>query len=175
MTKRKSPQGFTLVELLVYMGILTVFLTTSIVFAIDLIKTSQRARISLEVQQNIRFAMERMVREIRAADDLNAGASTFETSPGVLSLAHDNGSLDPTVFDVSGGILRITQGAGSAIDLTTDDVAITNLVFHNYSVSGKTTNIQIEITIQYRNAVGGVIYDVSSSRRSSVVIRERED
>ncbi|MFH1712098.1 MAG: type II secretion system protein [Patescibacteria group bacterium] len=175
MQRWQQKNGFTLVETMIYVSIIAVFLVSVVFFALEIVQTSQRARIQLEVDQNIRFAMERMVREIRAADDVNTGSSTFGSHPGVLSIANDSLALDPTVFDVSSGALRLKYGSASALELTSDDVVVTNLVFTDFSRSNRTKNIRISMTIEYIKADAGKIYDVSSTRQTSVVIRERSD
>ncbi|MBI4117663.1 MAG: hypothetical protein HY453_01110 [Parcubacteria group bacterium] len=167
--------GFTLIELIIYTLLVSGIMVTLTNLALDIVSASQKARAKQEVQQNARLLMNRILYEIRTANDLNTGSSTFDTHPGVLSLAKDSGSLDPTVFDVSAGVSRITQGVGSAVELTSDKVTVTNLVFKNKSISGRTKNIKIEITVQHKNPDGRKEYNVSASVQSTGVIRERED
>ncbi|MBU1126577.1 type II secretion system GspH family protein, partial [Patescibacteria group bacterium] len=169
-----SKKGFTLIELVLYIAIIAGFLTTTIFFAMRVVEGGQRARIHAEVQQNLRVAMERIDREIRSAVDLNVAGSTFNAHPGVLSLEGESGE-DPIVFDIQGGILRLSKGASGPYNLTSNDVEVTNFVVKNHSVSNRTKVIQIEMTVRYASTADSVAYDVESSARTSVVLRTQSD
>lgn len=168
-------KGFTLIETIVYVTLVSILVLVFVNFALDVVGTAQKSRVRQEVQQNARFAMERITQEIRAASSLNTGSSTFNSHPGVLSLATDDVLTDPIVFDVSGGVLRISEAGGGAQDLTSSKMTVTSLVFTNLSVSGRTTNIKTELTIEYKNPEGSEIFNASTTLKSAAVIRERED
>lgn len=172
---KKNQRGVTLLELLVYVTLISILAIVFVNFTLDIVGTSQKARVKQEAQQNARIALERISRAIREADSLNAGASTFGSNPGVLSLAMDDGAVNPTVFDVSGGVLRITEGVGSPQAITSGEFDVTNLVFTNRSISGRTTNIKTEITVAHPNPENIEIFDAEVSLRSTSVIREDEE
>ncbi|MDP2631983.1 MAG: type II secretion system protein [Candidatus Uhrbacteria bacterium] len=174
MKRLSNKKGFTLVETVLYIAILAVFLVSAVQFSLSIIASAQKVRTLHEVEQNARFAIERIRKEIRTADNINIGSSTFGSSPGVLSLVDDDPTNDPTTFDVSAGTLRITQGAGSATALTSSTVNVSNLVFTDLSVSGRTRNIKIELTVEWANT-SSTEYSTSVSRTTSVVVREEED
>ena len=165
-------QGVTLLEMLVYITLVSILVLAFVGFALDVIGTAQKARVKQEVQQNARFAMARMIYEIRSANGLNTGSSTFGSHPGVLSLATSTPVTNPTVFDVSNGRLRIKQGASAAQDLTSSKLTVSNLVFTNRSVSGRTSNVKIELTIEHPNPENIEIFDVAVSLKGSAVIRK---
>ncbi len=159
-------KGFTLIETIIYISIISVFLVSVIQFSTNAIRSGEKARVIHEVQQNARFGLERVAREIRASDGVNTGASTFDSHPGVLSLSTTSGT---TVFDVSSGVLRINEGSG-AVNVTTNTVTITNLVFEDFSVSNKTQNIRVSITVEYAGN-DSLEYNTSKTFNTSVVIR----
>ncbi len=85
---------------------------------------------------------------------MNTEASTdfgvnLATTPGAtLDLDMPDAGRDPTTFDVSSGVLRISQGAGSAIPLTSNDVEVTNLtIYDRTSVNGRSKNIKFTLTV----------------------------
>ncbi len=166
--------GFTLIGIIIYIAIFFLFFVALVQFSQNIVLTAEKARVIHEVEQNARFALERITREIQSADDVNVGASTFESHPGVLSLADDTLANDPTVFDVSDGRLRITEGAGSPILLTSSKVTVTNLVFTDLSITDRTKNIHISLTVEHANAES-ITYTTSISIQNSIVIREEED
>lgn len=170
--KIKSAFGFTLIELIIYITVIGIIAAGIVTYSIDLTTTSQKARVKIEVQQSARFAMERMLQELRASNGVNVGSSTFGSSPGVLSINVETPADSPTVFDVNSGLLRITQGAGSAEPLIADHLEVTNLVFENRSNSSRTQNIKIALTVAHPNPTNSDIYNASFTVNGSVVIRQ---
>jgi len=147
-----SKKGFTLIEILIYTAMVAIFLVTAVNFSLDVIEGKAKARSMREVQQNSRFAIEKMTQEIRRAEDINLAESVFDTHPGVLSLAMPEAEKNPTVFDLSlDSALRITQGTSTPEILFSNQVAATNLVFTNLSPLAWSKNIKINLTVQYKN------------------------
>ena len=93
------------------------------------------------------------------------------TNPGKkLSLAQ-TAPNDPTIIDVSGGKARITQGAGSALNLNSTETTVTNLTFTNYtSGDGKTENVALALTVN-SSLVGSHEYTESVTVRSTAEVR----
>ncbi len=170
-----SEKGLTLLETIVYMALVSIVVLAFVSFALDVVGTAQKARVQQEVQQNARFVVERINHEIRSASSLNAGSSTFDSHPGVLFLATDDVLTNPIVFDVSGGVLRISEAGGAAQDLTSSKMTVSNFVITNLSVSGRTSNVKVELTIDYKNPEGSELFNANSTMRTSGVIREQED
>lgn len=114
--------------------------------------------------------MERMMQEIRAAEGINLGGSTFGSHPGVLSLATSVPATNPTIFDVSGGVLRMTQVCVSApVPLTSSGLSVTNLVFTNLSVNNRTTNVRVSLTVEHPNPDGIELFNASSVIEAAAV------
>lgn len=171
---KENQSGFTLVELVIYIVVISTSAVLLTYLSIDLVTGAQKARVNQEVQQNARFAMQRIVQELRHANTVNTGSSTFGSSPGVLSLGVDTVGNDPTVFDVASEVLQITQGANGPYPLTTDKVRVTNLVFDNRSTP-KTSNIKVTLTIEHVNPSNQETYNASQTLSTTVVVREDVD
>lgn len=167
--------GFTLVEIIVYIFVVAVILVGVTYYAIDVIGAQTKARSYQEVQQNARFAIKRITQEIRAADDLNEGSSVFGTNPGTLSLVHQDPTKDPTVFAVTGGRMTITQGTSGPYYLTSDKVTVTDFTLTNLSVSERTRNIKITLTVEHVNPENRNEFEADVTVQSSAVIRVRSD
>lgn len=164
-------KSFTLIELLIYAGILILFLTFSILFFWDIIFGNIKESAYREVQQNARFSMTKIGHEIKKAKSIiSPSAGSTSTS---LSLEMVNPDFNPTVFDLSEGKLRITQGGNPPIFLTTDRVVITNLVFTNLSYSGTPGTIRIEIEIEHKNPANRPEYEASIELKSTFSLLEK--
>lgn len=90
-------KGFTLIELIIYIGIVVVVLLVAVNFSWEIIYGNVKAQSWREVQQNTRFAMEK------------------------ISQALENGQ-NPSIFTVTNNILY-----QNAVALTADRVKVTNL------------------------------------------------
>ena len=139
----KKIDGFTFIELILYISIVTLMLSAIIPFAWNIIGGGVKSSAEQEVSSQARYVSERIKWEIRDATDINSVSATS------ISLAKPNLSLNPTTIDLSTGKIRITQGpAGTPYNLNSDDTTITSLTFINYSSSdNKTKHIQFTFTI----------------------------
>lgn len=138
-----SSKGFTLIELILYISIVTIMVSAIVPFAWNIIGSGTKSSTEQEVNSAARYVSERIKWEIRDATGINSVAATS------ISLAKSNTSLNPTVIDLSGGKIRITQGPfGTPYNLNSDDTTVTSLTFTNYtSLDNKTKHIQLTLTI----------------------------
>lgn len=143
----KSQGGFTYIELLIYMVICTIMLNTLVPFAWNVIETGAKSATQQELSSNARFASEIIKYEIRNASGFNVGTSVFGTNPGTLSLIDFTAGNNPTIFNVASGKLMMKQGAGAAVQITSNDVTVTNLTFTNYTSGAISENIQFLLTL----------------------------
>jgi prepilin-type N-terminal cleavage/methylation domain-containing protein len=143
----KNQQGFTLIELLIYIALLTIFITGAIFFAWDIIFGRVKSSVQQELNQNMRFASQRIAYEIRNASAINLVSATN------LSLAQADSARNPTIISLSAGRIMIGWGSSGSCPttapcpLTSSDVAITTLTFTNLS-SGNAANVRFSITGQ---------------------------
>ena len=86
-TTCQEERGFTLLEALVYMLITGVVLSFATFFFFQLVTTQAKSAAIAEVTRNARFALTRVAIELREAQRINFGASTFGSSPGTLGVA----------------------------------------------------------------------------------------
>ncbi|KKQ98559.1 MAG: hypothetical protein UT24_C0009G0059 [Candidatus Woesebacteria bacterium GW2011_GWB1_39_12] len=138
----KFSRGFTLVELILYIAIVTMFMTGVIYFTSDIVYGRVRSQVHQEVNQNMRLAVKIIMYEIRNASGVNS------VSASSISLASTDAGRNPTVIDrdVSSGRLRIGYG-GNQYFLTSNKVTVTALNFTDFSTAGS-TNVRFSITIE---------------------------
>lgn len=76
LERRHNDQGYTLVELLVAMGVFSIFLAMFIAGVTSVSRASTQARIDAQTSSSIGIAMQRIERSVRYADAINyPGAS----------------------------------------------------------------------------------------------------
>jgi hypothetical protein len=123
------------------------------IFSLEIIKGENKARSMQEVQNNANFIIEKIIKTVRQANDIDLTASIFETTPGKLGLTMANSAENPTVFyvDPTDNSLRIKQGETVAQKLSSSEIEITNLVFRNLSTAKSQPNIKINLEVTYKN------------------------
>ena len=170
--KKNTEQGFTLIELILSIALTSIIIGAASAFMIDIFKARSKSTTVLEVQQNVRFAMNKMNYSIRnSAGGINAGSSSFSpTDPGSIYLEMGAGAADDIVFDVSGGRLRMTVGGGSPEFLTTDEVEVTRLIFTNNTVTGSPRNVSIDLAIQFANPGNKKEFEYNYDAHTSVSV-----
>ncbi len=167
--------GFTLLELIVYLAIISVIAVSFTSYTISITNTRTKTYVAQEVHANARAALETMSQRIQAATGVNIGASTFGVDPGVLSLIMADATKNPTILDLTAndGRLRIKEGSAGAVELTSNEVSVTNLVFTNLTPAGvPRENIRIQMTMQYNNPGSNVHYSYSKAFQTTVSVRQ---
>jgi type II secretory pathway pseudopilin PulG len=168
----KKRAAFTLVEFLIYFGLISILVSAITVFTVDIVRTRTKAQVISEVEQNVRFSMLRILRATRRASAIDTGGSTFDSDAGVLSLNQDETAKNPTVFDLSGGALRIKEGAGAATPITSPDVTVTRLRFSKDSLGSGGKSVTAEITVRYAAASAEKTFDYTVSASTTGFIRK---
>lgn len=159
-------QGFTLIEFLIYAAIIGAILVLMTGFLWNIISGNIKETAYQEVQQNGRFALTKITQEIKKATAINNPLPG--SSSNTLSLTMADANLNPTIFEVIGGKLEITQGGQGPYELSSDQVAVSNLQFTNLSYQNTPGTIRIEITIEHLNPRGTNEYQASIDLKSTV-------
>lgn len=162
-------QGLGLIELIIYIAIFGFVSMVLVSLFNNVIRSKAAADAKIEVNQNLRFAIDRITKDIQRAAAVNS--PTVGASGSSLSLDMPGTSEDPLVFDVSSFVLRRTVAAGAATDLTSSKVRITTLNFQhkNSGGAGKSTII-IDITMEY-NDLGRPYLKYANSIKTTVSLR----
>ena len=121
-----SKKGFSLIEILIYItiiGIVGSFLS-GIIVTVTRIQNQQSS--SIEVNQQLNFAMTTIQRLIRESSLMDIATGT---PVATLKLRTRDPAKDPTIITLSNSKITLTQGAGATINLTTDTVIANQLSF----------------------------------------------
>jgi len=160
-------QGLTLIELLIYIAILSSVLVLITGFFWNIALGYIKETSYQEVQQNARFALTKITQETKKTTGINHPPPG--TTAAFLSLTMADISVNPTVFDAVDGKLKITQGSPPiSYYLTSDQVIVSSLQFTNLTATGTLGTIRIEMTIDYTNPSGRIEYQASINLKSTV-------
>lgn len=165
-TKPNLGSGFTLIELVIYSAIVGVMLILMIGLFWNIISSNIKETAYQTVQQNTRFAIIKITQEVKGASGINNPLPGFSSDS--LSLSMADSSLDPTLFDLVEGKLRITQGSFGPYELTSDEVQVSSLQFTNLSYPDTPGTIRIVMVLDHINPGGRIEYQASISVKSTV-------
>lgn len=149
-TKRDTlERGFSLVEMLLYLGILSIISSALVLTGNALMRNYIRIAATEDVMESGSVALERMTREVRFAGAIDLAHSTLNSNPGVLTLLTFDASGSPTTvaFSLSGGRLMMTLGTNAPTPLTKTGITVTNLQFTR-AVSAQTEGVGIALTLE---------------------------
>lgn len=172
--RREKRKGFTLIELVIYLAIFAILITTISVFSITTIRTIRRGQIRKEVVSTAYSTMRTMLYEIRSASNVYNPTSVFNSHPGQLSLQAteylpEGESLTYIDFylDNKNQLYLRKEGHDPQI-LISDKLDITNLEFEYFASSSEL--VKINLTVSYNTL--NPEYQYSYSLTSSAGIRE---
>ena len=140
----KQKHGFTLIELILYMTLLSSFVTGAVLFAWDVVYGREKFNQQQIVEQTTRTALARISYEIRRAKKIQS------VTAGQLIL--DNGGSTTTIASVSGSVV-ITSGGLGPYTLTSNQVTVTDLNFVNNTPLNNTSN-NIKVSLSVRQVSG---------------------
>lgn len=135
----KSKSGFTLVESLVSITVFLVVVTMVSSIYISFVRQERRLYEFLKTENNIRFALEYIGRDIRMAHDFNF-ENNFSVS-GTETLTFNDytsigGAPHPVTYTFNNKNIQVTRyDSGSAIDLLEENVKVNSFKF--YITDGK--------------------------------------
>jgi len=146
-SKPKIENGFSLIELLLYISLSGIILLSILTFMASLLDARVKNQAIAEVDQSGTAIMQLITQTIRNATAINSPSSG--TSASTLSLNTAVPANNPTVFDLSGGAIRITEGAGSPVNISSSRVVVSNLNFQNLSQPSAPGNIRLSFTLTH--------------------------
>ncbi len=168
----KQQQGFTLMELLVYISLVAGVLLVATTFAWSIIESRTKSFVVQEVQQNERFIIEKITQAVRGAADVTVPAVGV-TDTG-LTLASNDIAKDPVVFSLDTGTLSMSEAGGASVVLHSDSINVTDLQFTNLTTpNGKTSNVRVSITLEHINPDNRTEWEFTDTVTTTIELRDR--
>ena len=140
--------GYTLVETVVYVGLVAVVLLAIVGTSYSISTSHKRAREYLDINSAAISAFSRFSRDIRRANTIDLPDSTLGASSGRLTLMmrKQDGSYDRTTFYLNADQVKVNQNGVYEGDVTQANMTVSNLTFRRFLI-GTTTAMRIEMTI----------------------------
>lgn len=166
---KKTKEAFTLIELLLYVGIVAVLMLTISSFLNIVIQAKEKRQVISEVeQQGISIAYS-LSQNIKAASGITA--PTLGASAATLTLSSADSTRNPTVFKLVSGVMVINLANGTDIALNNNQVSASNFTCYNLGNTGTSGSIDCQFTLSAVDSSNRSEYtfskkfSVSASRR----------
>ena len=183
-TQNIAQNGFTLVELIVYIGIASLSLMMILITGQNLISSNIRAQAQRELSVNVRPLMNQLTQSVRNAEDVVTASSTFNVHPGAITLDYAGSGTDVIIDTYTKDVtlsngqivtirkLRIKEGALAYQDLTSDAVDVSNFVLRNLTKTSEKKNINIEVMLEQLNPLNDPNYNAAISVETAISLRQ---
>ena len=148
--------GFTLIETIIYSGIVTAVLTFFLTTFYYIIDSSDRSLSLIELAENQKF----LVQKIGWVLSNNAAINSppLGSSGTTLSVNKIGAAANPFIITSSGTFVTMASGTTPAVPLTNSWVSVANLQFHHLDFSGRSA---IRITADLQNIVSSTTIDTT--------------
>ena len=146
--KLKS-SGFTLIELIVALGVFMVVMTITLSAFLNLMDIQKKTEAFRKVNDNLNFAMEAMMREIREGTKYCPSGC----ASGTLSFTNKDGDAVKYEWDETEKYIKRTKGSDESLRMTSDGIKIISLSFL-VKGNGAGDNQQPLVTISIRGESG---------------------
>lgn len=141
---KKYSKGTTVVELLIYLALLTIFLTVLLDIFVTTLNFKLQAESSSSINQDARYILSKLSYDVYNADSVTIPSALGATAS---SLQLTNSGITVTYsLDADGNIL-ITKN-GVTMKLNGIDTKIQNISFKKLGNAGEKPTIQIIFTLQ---------------------------
>lgn len=161
--------GFTLVELLLYLAVTSIIITSVSGFFITMLQARVKFQVMSEVEQQGAQVMQQMTQTVR--NGLTITSPTTGVTGTSLTVTVPTGALSPTVFDLTSGVIRETEGVGAAQPLTNSRVTASGLSVQNLTRPTTQGVVRIQFVITSVNGSGRNEFSYSKTFRGTANLR----
>lgn len=173
-------KGLTLIEMLIYIGIVSLVLVVSISYAWVVIRDQHKQQLEAEVNYVGNFVIEKIIYNAQRAQSF--GANVYNAHPGKIVLNYasdpqitiDSYSKAITLGDKTVNItkLRLAELGVETNDLTSDRINVTNFIITNLSTAGAQA-VKIDLTVSAVNPENLKQYEATKSWSVAATIRAK--
>lgn len=149
---KKNIKGFTLIEVLLYLAMLSVFIVVIASFWQGLMDVTQKGKAMNTVNTEGQFMMTKILQKIRESESITSPLAGNSASS--LNLANQNLVLNPTIMEFNNGSIRISEGVTPFASLNSGEVVVSNVSFTNNTATNSKGLIRVQFTVNYKNPDG---------------------
>ncbi len=133
----KEQQGFTLIEILVYLGLFTILVGGAVLAAYNVIESNGRNQTLALVQQEANFLTGKINWALTGIDGVNQPPAPNSPALSKLAVTKSDsavGEVDINLDDSNPGDIQLRRSGGEYHTLNSSNITVSNLLF-NYESS----------------------------------------
>lgn len=134
MKSPKSEQGFTLIETIIYAGLISVIIGFAVFMISQIIENQNRLRARVEVREETNFLLRKISWALAGATTINQPLPG--SSSTILGTTKSNFAENPLVFDLNGSNARLSRASGTPVILNSGSILVKKLNFEHTAPSG---------------------------------------
>lgn len=162
--------GFTLVEIILYIGMASSLLILTSLFLSWLLQSRVKNQTIANVEQQGFQAMHLIAQTARNAEAVTI--PRIGANASFLEIDVVNSNNDPTVFDLADNMIRITEGDTPPVSLTNNRVTASSFLIQNVSRSGTPGSIRVQFTLRSVNPESRNEYAFEKTFIGSATLRQ---
>lgn len=159
-------QGFTLIEVLLYMGLSVILVALVGGIGVNVISSLSKSKSEAELQYNTNFIDEKLRTVISSSDRILSPESGNSSTS--LALEVRDSLKNPTVLSIEDGKLFIKEGLNSSQVLTGRSINVDNGMFYNVSYADSSESARVELMLRLNNPPGRQIYRGDSTVSATI-------
>lgn len=141
-------RGFTLIEVLLYLGIAAIILSVFSTLFFSLLRVRDQQRVITEVRKEGTRIMQIITQIVRNADQISAPVLGGENNTLSLIVFVPGGGTMTTVIDLLDNQIRLTEGANPPLVLNNTSGVASGLLFSNVGRAGTAGSIKAQFTLR---------------------------
>ncbi len=149
---KKEFKGFTLIEVLLYLAMLSVFIVVISSFWQGLMDITEKGKAMNTVNTEGQFIMTKILQGIRESESINAPIAG--NSALTLNVTFLDVSKNPTIIEFNSGNLRLSEGITPFASLNSGEVVVSNVSFTNNTGLNSKGLVRVQFTVNYKNPDG---------------------
>jgi type II secretory pathway pseudopilin PulG len=159
--------GFTLVESLIYVALISICITSFVSFGLMISGIRNKNYAMEEVQVASRDVMIIFNQDLRRAQSVVEPLAGEVGSSLVLDMPGSESNISFILID---GVLYRQEGAGEQLPIISSELEITNISFTNLTSIGQRDNIKADLAIRFRSN-NGVEYSFAQNIQTTLCSR----
>jgi len=170
-------KGFTLVEMLVSIGLVLIIGTIGTSMIASILRSYNKAHIINEIEQNGNYVMSLMEGQIRNAKSVECDGGGTGSCPGLKVTSQEGTAITFSITTGAGGIGVVQKTVGGVTEILTNDDLVSGVsvdTTNSQFVVSDTTPSSVQVILQLRqapNSPGRVDYHADTTLQTTVVVR----
>ncbi|MGB0757368.1 MAG: PilW family protein [Patescibacteria group bacterium] len=172
MKSKSKNQGFTLIEVIIYVAIAGIIASTLIQYSVTISQSRNKQFVMREVEHNTRAVIGFLEQYIRESDSIATSTSVFGSDPATLVLNRAAVAEQPTTITLTedNGVVTILQGSGTTTAIMSDTVSVPDFRME-YVTAGDREGVRIFMTVAGARA-SDVYFEYTLTTTSTILLRQ---